>query len=531
MPGKLRFSPTGNVSRSIDIPPRAWREVAVTQGRSDAGIEYVQIVQEQQEISSAYLLLSGVGPMPAFPTAALQPRRESVLPSTAASSLSAVSVGCNAPTVPSRHESVTLADSPSDPVRSRLKGAAVLSETPPTSSIKPPGAKSVAPRRALQKGGAASRGAGLVQAHWTFTSETDVTRRYSKDDAMSLELAEQLFGFLQDALRSEGLSDYAALQFRVPVGGARNAGMVDLRARTQRIDRTGATVAVARASPDATEGGSWVRNVLASTLPVVRGAGGATPQWRCATVMGSAAYDARDTAALELVHAAYSICLGLALGLVCGGTAKRWVVLVPVRLAVAVGAKYTLDVVSMRQQNETTKKWRSVTRVGEPRMLHDPPPSAHSQSETCAGEAAGACAPSDAPETWEFMDADCRVQMFDVPKWSPEYKDVEGRFLGSSSGLILLRVQRVQNPDRWAEFVFKRKAMDRRRGPGGAGAREMWLFHGTRAESTALINTRNFRLAHRTPYIASSYRASVALRIAFCVLFFLILSFIHVLAV
>ena len=531
MPGKLRFSPTGNVSRSIDIPPRAWREVAVTQGRSDAGIEYVQIVQEQQEISSAYLLLSGVGPMPAFPTAALQPRRESVLPSTAASSLSAVSVGCNAPTVPSRHGSVTLADSPSDPVRSRLQGSAVLSETPPTSSIKPPGAKSVAPRRALQKGGAASRGAGLVQAHWTFTSETDVTRRYSKDDTMSLELAEQLFGFLQDALRSEGLSDYAALQFRVPVGGARNAGMVDLRARTQRIDRTGATVAVARASPDATEGGSWVRNVLASTLPVVRGAGGATPQWRCATVMGSAAYDARDTAALELVHAAYSICLGLALGLVCGGTAKRWVVLVPVRLAVAVGAKYTLDVVSMRQQNETTKKWRSVTRVGEPRMLHDPPPSAHSQSETCAGEAAGACAPSDAPETWEFMDADCRVQMFDVPKWSPEYKDVEGRFLGSSSGLILLRVQRVQNPDRWAEFVFKRKAMDRRRGPGGAGAREMWLFHGTRAESTALINTRNFRLAHRTPYIASSYRASVALRIAFCVLFFLILSFIHVLAV
>ena len=396
--------------------------------------------------------------------------------------------------------------------------------------MKPPGAKSVAPRRALQKGGAPSSGAGLMQAHWTFTSETEVTRRYSKDDAMSLELTDQLFGFLQGALRSEGLSDYAAaLQFRVPVCGVRNAGMVDLRARTPRIDRTGATVAVARASPDATEGGSWVRSVLASTLRDVRGAGGATPQWRCATVTGSAAYDARDTAALELVHAAYSICLGLALGLVCGGTAKRWVVLVPVRLAVAVGAKYTLDVVSMRQQNETTKKWRSVTRIGEPRMLHDPPPP--SQSESCACEAAGACAPSDAPETWECTDADCRVQMYDVSKWSPEYKDVEGRFLGSSSGLILLRVQRVQNPDRWAEFVFKRKAMDRRRGPGGAGAREMWLFHGTRAESTALINTRNFRLAHSTQYLASSYSASVALRIAFCVLFFLILSFIHVLAV
>ena len=396
--------------------------------------------------------------------------------------------------------------------------------------MKPPGAKSVAPRRALQKGGAPSSGAGLMQAHWTFTSETEVTRRYSKDDAMSLELTDQLFGFLQGALRSEGLSDYAAaLQFRVPVCGVRNAGMVDLRARTPRIDRTGATAAVARASPDATEGGSWVRSVLASTLRDVRGAGGATPQWRCATVTGSAAYDARDTAALELVHAAYSICLGLALGLICGGSAKRWVVLVPVRLAVAVGARYTLDVVSIRQQNETTKKWRSVTRIGEPRMLHDPPPP--SQSESCAGEAAGACAPSDAPETWECTDADCRVQMYDVSKWSPEYKDVEGRFLGSSSGLILLRVQRVQNPDRWAEFVFKRKAMDRRRGPGGAGAREMWLFHGTRAESTALINTRNFRLAHSTQYLASSYSASVALRIAFCVLFFLILSFIHVLAV
>ena len=396
--------------------------------------------------------------------------------------------------------------------------------------MKPPGAKSVAPRRALQKGGAPSSGAGLMQAHWTFTSETEVTRRYSKDDAMSLELTDQLFGFLQGALRSEGLSDYAAaLQFRVPVCGVRNAGMVDLRARTPRIDRTGATAAVARASPDATEGGSWVRSVLASTLRDVRGAGGATPQWRCATVTGSAAYDARDTAALELVHAAYSICLGLALGLICGGSAKRWVVLVPVRLAVAVGARYTLDVVSMRQQNETTKKWRSVTRIGEPRMLHDPPPP--SKSESCAGEAAGACAPSDAPETWECTDADCRVQMYDVSKWSPEYKDVEGRFLGSSSGLILLRVQRVQNPDRWAEFVFKRKAMDRRRGPGGAGAREMWLFHGTRAESTALINTRNFRLAHSTQYLASSYSASVALRIAFCVLFFLILSFIHVLAV
>ena len=396
--------------------------------------------------------------------------------------------------------------------------------------MKPPGAKSVAPRRALQKGGAPSSGAGLMQAHWTFTSETEVTRRYSKDDAMSLELTDQLFGFLQGALRSEGLSDYAAaLQFRVPVCGVRNAGMVDLRARTPRIDRTGATVAVARASPDATEGGSWVRSVLASTLRDVRGAGGATPQWRCATVTGSAAYDARDTAALELVHAAYSICLGLALGLICGGSAKRWVMLVPVRLAVAVGARYTLDVVSIRQQNETTKKWRSVTRIGEPRMLHDPPPP--SKSESCAGEAAGACAPSDAPETWECTDADCRVQMYDVSKWSPEYKDVEGRFLGSSSGLILLRVQRVQNPDRWAEFVFKRKAMDRRRGPGGAGAREMWLFHGTRAESTALINTRNFRLAHSTQYLASSYSASVALRIAFCVLFFLILSFIHVLAV
>ena len=356
--------------------------------------------------------------------------------------------------------------------------------------MKPPGAKSVAPRRALQKGGAPSSGAGLMQAHWTFTSETEVTRRYSKDDAMSLELTDQLFGFLQGALRSEGLSDYAAaLQFRVPVCGVRNAGMVDLRARTPRIDRTGATAAVARASPDATEGGSWVRSVLASTLRDVRGAGGATPQWRCTTVTGSAAYDARDTAALELVHAAYSICLGLALGLICGGSAKRWVVLVPVRLAVAVGARYTLDVVSMRQQNETTKKWRSVTRIGEPRMLHDPPPP--SQSESCAGEAAGACAPSDAPETWECTDADCRVQMYDVSKWSPEYKDVEGRFLGSSSGLILLRVQLVQNPVRWAEFVFKRTAMVRRRGPGGAGAREMCC-------STGLGRSRQPSSIHET---------------------------------
>jgi poly [ADP-ribose] polymerase 10/14/15 len=81
-----------------------------------------------------------------------------------------------------------------------------------------------------------------------------------------------------------------------------------------------------------------------------------------------------------------------------------------------------------------------------------------------------------------------------VPAGSDEYADVQRRFDQTARGAAILRVERVQNPCLWGKYSAGRHTMGAR-APPSAGARELRLFHGTRAESAARICVQGFNRA------------------------------------
>ncbi len=76
-----------------------------------------------------------------------------------------------------------------------------------------------------------------------------------------------------------------------------------------------------------------------------------------------------------------------------------------------------------------------------------------------------------------------------VPAGSSEYTFVQTEFEKTAKDFAIVRVERVQNKILWTRYCIGRETMNTL-GPGRA--RQMHLFHGTKADSVAKINVQGF---------------------------------------
>ena len=101
------------------------------------------------------------------------------------------------------------------------------------------------------------------------------------------------------------------------------------------------------------------------------------------------------------------------------------------------------------------------------------------------------------PDTWEPMKVDqatnneFQVQLFDLRTGSAEYNNVLKEFHKTMTGKYnnIVKIERVQNPALYAQYIAKKKVMDKHtRG----SQNERRLFHGTGMGNCAKINATNF---------------------------------------
>ena len=108
-----------------------------------------------------------------------------------------------------------------------------------------------------------------------------------------------------------------------------------------------------------------------------------------------------------------------------------------------------------------------------------------------------ACLIGEKPSTWDPMPLDPNgkdvpLHIVDIPSSDAEYNDVKQKFDQTMMGSYrdIVRIQRIQNPALYLQFIARKKAMDKHNPPGHQNERR--LFHGTSAVTCPKINQCGF---------------------------------------
>ena len=105
----------------------------------------------------------------------------------------------------------------------------------------------------------------------------------------------------------------------------------------------------------------------------------------------------------------------------------------------------------------------------------------------------------DAPKSWEKMPIDLWTKnetmyhLFNIANTSEEYKDVHLRFSTTATtkkAKKVVTIQRVQNTVLYAQYVARKKVVEKLNPPGTKN--ESMLFHGTDVGACHKINSQGF---------------------------------------
>ena len=96
------------------------------------------------------------------------------------------------------------------------------------------------------------------------------------------------------------------------------------------------------------------------------------------------------------------------------------------------------------------------------------------------------------PSTWDQMPVDVPLHVVDLLSSNAEYVDTKQRFDHSMSGRYtsIVKIQRIQNPALYFQFIVRKKEMDKHNPPGHQN--EHRLFHGTSVDTCPKINQSGF---------------------------------------
>ncbi|KAM3607106.1 uncharacterized protein V6R79_001842 [Siganus canaliculatus] len=98
----------------------------------------------------------------------------------------------------------------------------------------------------------------------------------------------------------------------------------------------------------------------------------------------------------------------------------------------------------------------------------------------------------DIPDDWEAMPAGATCHTVPIAAGTPEYNDVESLFKATCQKNIL-KIERIQNPVMWKSLQIKKLGMESK---NPTQTIERRLFHGTREDSVAHINTHGFNRSY-----------------------------------
>ena len=96
------------------------------------------------------------------------------------------------------------------------------------------------------------------------------------------------------------------------------------------------------------------------------------------------------------------------------------------------------------------------------------------------------------PSTWDQMPVDSALYVVDLPSSSTEYTDTKQMFDQTMAGgyTSILKIQRIQNPALYFQYIVRKKEMDKHNTPGHQNERR--LFHGTSVDTCPKVNQSGF---------------------------------------
>ena len=96
------------------------------------------------------------------------------------------------------------------------------------------------------------------------------------------------------------------------------------------------------------------------------------------------------------------------------------------------------------------------------------------------------------PPTWDKMPPNSSLYVVKLDTKSKEYDNVLQRFDQTMKGRYkrIIKIERIQNPALYLQYVGRQKQMDRQNPPGHQN--ERLLFHGTAAETCPKVNQNGF---------------------------------------
>jgi hypothetical protein len=155
---------------------------------------------------------------------------------------------------------------------------------------------------------------------------------------------------------------------------------------------------------------------------------------------------------------------------------------------------YSVSLAKSKQENLATGFEHEVRRVDiKGTVMSTPLPLAPASSPAAMLEEAAA-APKFLPAHWDTNAKMDPVAVVPVPTGSTEFTFVQAEFSKTAQGCTIVGVERIQNKTLWNRYCICRETMNER-APPSARAREMRLFHGTKADSMDKINVQGLNRA------------------------------------
>ncbi|CAI9175696.1 unnamed protein product [Rangifer tarandus platyrhynchus] len=96
------------------------------------------------------------------------------------------------------------------------------------------------------------------------------------------------------------------------------------------------------------------------------------------------------------------------------------------------------------------------------------------------------------PPYWSDMKQQ-KVCVVELQPDHPEYRTVASKFHETCAQFIIEKIERIQNPELWKHYQTKKNNMDAK---NGQMTNEKLLFHGTDADSVALVNGKGFNRSY-----------------------------------
>ncbi|DAA33460.1 TPA: poly (ADP-ribose) polymerase family, member 14 [Bos taurus] len=96
------------------------------------------------------------------------------------------------------------------------------------------------------------------------------------------------------------------------------------------------------------------------------------------------------------------------------------------------------------------------------------------------------------PPYWSDMKQQ-KVCVVELQPDHPEYRTVASKFQETCAHFKIERIERIQNPELWKHYQTKKNSMDAK---NGQVTNEKLLFHGTDADSVALVNGKGFNRSY-----------------------------------